>query len=111
MGSSRAVVEANGRASRLVATQTRAVGRSTGLPLLSITRNGNRTGPGTNEPAPAVTATSGPGRFSSESIVPREDEPQAETTPAAIRSTATTRPTGPSLAMQVAPSRGCPLGR
>jgi hypothetical protein len=38
--------------------------------------------------------------------VPRDDEPQAETTPTAIKSTATTRPTGPSLATEAAPSNG-----
>ena len=47
---------------RLVATHTDAAGRSTGFALFAITRNGNRTAPGTNSPAPAVTPMSGPGR-------------------------------------------------
>jgi hypothetical protein len=101
IGSSSAVVLANGFWSRPAATTTRAVGRSTALASFAITMNGNRIFPGTKLPAPWVSATLGPGPFSSEPIVcgdevavgPAWDAPQPATRSAATATTATGRPT------------------
>ena len=101
IGSSRAIVLANGFWSRPAATKTRAVDRSTALASFAITMNGNRILPGAKLPAPWVRATVGPGPFSSESIVrddveevgPARDPPQPATRSAATANTATGRPT------------------
>src|ERR671935_1940916 len=92
IGSSRAVVTANGFALRPLATHTRARERSIGRPSCAITRNGKRTEPGTKLAAPAVIATSGPRRFRIESSVSLEgeEEPQPATKPAARKTTAAT---------------------